>query len=160
MQGKISFPNPLSPSFQIDNQTTEELFHEHYLLKNYNFLSQTPKQMGINWIGILLLYLIDFFYFSMVFLIRFSKFFLKQIQVHCWWMMNCFCGMVEWRRAFSLVSTRDHRQRSSPSRISETPWAEFETAQNLSFRLVEWSCAAVITTTPSCQILTTLVPSS
>ena len=33
------------------------------------------------------------------------------------WMMvmNCFCGMVDPRKAFSLISSRDHCQRSSPS---------------------------------------------
>ena len=63
-------------------------------------------------------------------------------------MMNCFCGMVDRRKAFSLISSRDHCQRSSPSRISDTPWAGFEPAQNLSSGLVEWSCVVVITTTP------------
>ena len=36
-------------------------------------------------------------------------------------MMNCFCGMADRRKAFSLISSRDHCQRSSPSRISDTP---------------------------------------
>ena len=62
-------------------------------------------------------------------------------------MMNCFCGMVDRRKAFSLISSRDHCQRSSPSRICDTPWAEFDLAQKLSLGLVEWSCAVVITTT-------------
>ena len=30
-------------------------------------------------------------------------------------MMNCFCGMVDWRKAFSVISSRDHCQRSSSS---------------------------------------------
>ena len=30
-----------------------------------------------------------------------------------------FCGMVDQRKAFSLISSRDHCQRSSPSRISQ-----------------------------------------
>ena len=42
-----------------------------------------------------------------------------------------FCGMVDRRKAFSLISSRDHCQRSSPSR------AGFEPAQNLSSGLVE-----------------------
>ena len=63
-------------------------------------------------------------------------------------MMNCFCGMVDRRKAFSLISRRDHCKRSSLSRISNTPQAGLEPAQNLSSRLVEWSCAVVITTTP------------
>ena len=63
-------------------------------------------------------------------------------------MMNSFSGMVDWRKALSLISSQDHCQRSSPSRISDTPLAGFEPAQNLSSGLVEWSCAATITTTP------------
>ena len=63
-------------------------------------------------------------------------------------MINCFCGMVDRRKAFSLISSRDHCQRSSPSRISDTPRAGFEPAQSLSSGLVEISCAVVITTTP------------
>ena len=38
-------------------------------------------------------------------------------------MMNCFCGMVDRRKVFSLISSRDHCQRSSPSQISDTPQA-------------------------------------
>ena len=63
-------------------------------------------------------------------------------------MMNCFCSMVKRGKAFSLISSRGHCQRSSPLRISNTPQAGFEPAQNLSSGLVEWSCAVVITTTP------------
>ena len=61
--------------------------------------------------------------------------------------MNCFCCMVDRRKAFSLISIQDHCQRSSASRISDTPRAGFEPAQNLSSGLVEWSCAVVITNT-------------
>ena len=63
-------------------------------------------------------------------------------------MINCFCGMVDRRKAFSFISSRDHCQRSSPSQISDTPRAGFEPAQYLSSGLVEWNCAVVITTTP------------
>ena len=59
-----------------------------------------------------------------------------------------FCGMVDRRRVLSLNSCRDHCQISSPSRISDTPRAGFEPAQNLSSGFVEWSCAVVVTTTP------------
>ena len=52
-------------------------------------------------------------------------------------MMNYFCGMVDRRKAFSLISSWDHCQRSSPSRISDTPQAGFEPAQNLNSGLVE-----------------------
>ena len=67
--------------------------------------------------------------------------------------MNCFCGMVDRRKAFSLISSRDHCQRSSPSRISNTPWVGFEPAQNMSSGLAKWSCAVVITTTTEVFVL-------
>ena len=51
--------------------------------------------------------------------------------------MNCFSGMVDQQKAFSLISSWDHCQRSSPSQISDTPQAGFEPAQNLSSGLVE-----------------------
>ena len=41
-------------------------------------------------------------------------------------MINC-CGMVDRRKTFSFISSRDHYQRSSPARISDTPRAGFET---------------------------------
>ena len=62
--------------------------------------------------------------------------------------MNCSCGMVDQQKAFSLVSSRDHCQRSSPSQISDTLRAGFEPAQNLSSGFIERSCAVVINTTP------------
>ena len=63
--------------------------------------------------------------------------------------MNCFCGMVDRRKAFfNLISSWNHCQRSSPSRVSNTLGAVFESAQNLSPGLAELSCAVVITTAP------------
>ena len=47
-------------------------------------------------------------------------------------MMNCFCGMVDRRKTFILISSWDCCRRSSPSRTSDTTPAEFEPAQNLS----------------------------
>ena len=54
-------------------------------------------------------------------------------------------------KSVGLISSRHHCQRSSPSRISDTLWAGFESTQNLSSGLVEWSCAIVITTTSKRQ---------
>ena len=51
-----------------------------------------------------------------------------------------FCGMVDQRKAFSLISSQDHFHGSSPSQISNMPQAGFESAQNLSSGLVDWSC--------------------
>ena len=51
--------------------------------------------------------------------------------------LNCFCGMVDQRKVFSLISSRDHCHRSSPLQISDMPRAGFEPAQNLSSGLVE-----------------------
>ena len=63
-----------------------------------------------------------------------------------WWWIVYVVWLTDERR--SLISSRDHSQRSSPSRISDTPRAGFEPAQNLSSGFDEWSCAIVITTTP------------
>ena len=57
-------------------------------------------------------------------------------------MMNCFCGMVDQRKAFSLISSRNRCQRSSTSWISSLTMPR-TWIQNL----FEWSCAIVITTT-------------
>ena len=35
-------------------------------------------------------------------------------------MMNCFCGMVDRRKTYSLISSRDHCQKFSRSRISRS----------------------------------------
>ena len=63
-------------------------------------------------------------------------------------LMNCFCGMVNQQKLFSLISSHGHCQRSSPSWISDMPQAGFESVQNMSLGLVEWSRALVITTAP------------
>ena len=79
---------------------------------------------------------------------------LKDNEFGCLIMMNWFCGMVDRRKPFSLISSGYHCQRSSPLQISDTPRAGFEPAQNLSSGLVEWSCAVVITTTLRCHFST------
>ena len=61
-------------------------------------------------------------------------------------MMNCFCGMVDRRYAFNIISSRGHYQRFSTSQISDTPRAGFEPVQNLSPGFVEWNCVVVIIT--------------
>ena len=53
--------------------------------------------------------------------------------------------MVDGQKAFSLISSRNHCQRSSPSRIFDTPRSGFEPAQNLSSGSVQLSCAVAIT---------------
>ena len=63
-------------------------------------------------------------------------------------MINCFYGVVDRQKAFSIISSQGHCQWSSPSRISNTLRAGFEPTQNLSSGLVEWSCTVVITTAP------------
>ena len=73
-------------------------------------------------------------------------------------MMSCFCGVIDRRKVYSLISSRDHCQRSSQSRISDTPRAGFEPAQSPSSGIDEWSCAVVIATAPRrCSILKHLV---
>ena len=44
----------------------------------------------------------------------------KQQEMMMMKMMNCFCGMVDRQKTFSLISSRDRYQRSSPLRISDT----------------------------------------
>ena len=50
----------------------------------------------------------------------------------CCLLFELFFGMFHRRKAISLISSRDHCQRSSPSRISDTPRAGFEPTQDLS----------------------------
>ena len=52
-------------------------------------------------------------------------------------MTNSFCGMTDRKKAFSLISSREHCQRSTPSPISDTPQAGFEPAQNLCSGFIE-----------------------
>ena len=66
-------------------------------------------------------------------------------------MMNCFCGMVDRRNVFSLISSWNHCQRSSPWWISDTLRGGIEPVQNLNSGFVEWSCPVVITTTSQCH---------
>ena len=54
-------------------------------------------------------------------------------------MMNCFCGMADRWKAFSLISSRDNCQRSWPSQISDMPRVVFELVQDLSSGFIEWS---------------------
>ena len=74
-------------------------------------------------------------------------------------MMNCFRDMVDRRKAFS----RDHCQRSWPSRISDTPRAGLNLrrtwVQNQLNEVVQWwqPLHYGVTTTP-CVALTYLVP--
>ena len=63
-------------------------------------------------------------------------------------MMNYFCGMVDQRKGYSLISVRDHYQKSSPSWISDPARARFQPSQNLSSGFVEWRCTVMIITTP------------
>ena len=51
--------------------------------------------------------------------------------------LNCFCRMLGRRGVLSLISSRDHCQRFSPSQIPDMPRAEFEPAQSLSSGSVE-----------------------
>ena len=57
-----------------------------------------------------------------------------------------FFGMADRRKAISLISKRDHCQKSSPSWIIDMPRAGFEPAKNLNSSFVEWRCAIMIST--------------
>ena len=58
-----------------------------------------------------------------------------------------FCGMVDWWKAISLISSGDHCQGSSPLGISDMLQAEFVPVQNLNSGFVEWGCVVVVATT-------------
>ena len=68
------------------------------------------------------------------------------IFLHLEWlmvtMMNCFCGMVDRRKRFSLISNRDYCKKSLPSWISNTPWADLNLCRNwvqaLLNEVVQW----------------------
>ena len=49
--------------------------------------------------------------------------------------MNCFCGMVDRRKTFSLISSLDYSHWSSPSWISDTPQKTIWTCAEPEFRL-------------------------
>ena len=68
------------------------------------------------------------------------------VKFHQWWWI-IFAEWLTNVRRWSLICSRDHYRRFSPSQISDTPRPVFEPAQNGS-GFVEWSCAVVITTTP------------
>ena len=52
-------------------------------------------------------------------------------------MVDCFCGMVDRRKALNLISSRDHYQRLSPLEISDTLQTRSEPLQNLSSGFME-----------------------
>ena len=80
-------------------------------------------------------------------------FYLMMMMMMMTMVINCFCGMVDQRKAFSLISRPDDCQRFSPLEISDTPRAGIELSQNLSSGFGQRSCAVVITTTPRHQSL-------
>ena len=41
-------------------------------------------------------------------------------------LMTCFCGKGDWQKALSIISSRHHCQRFSPSQISVTPQAGYK----------------------------------
>ena len=45
-------------------------------------------------------------------------------------------NIVDWEKRLSLISNRHHLQRFSPSQISDTPWAAYDSAQLLSLNIV------------------------
>ena len=79
-------------------------------------------------------------------ILRILELFTGKVWWWWWWWIVFVVWLTDERR--SLISSRDHCQRSSPSRISNPPRAGFDPAQNLSWGLLEWSCAVVITTAP------------
>ena len=113
-------------------------FHFKIDIRNLtNFELSTQKSQNVHFNGLLL---------SKVYITWAKKVQRSYLSWHWRVMMmkmNCFCGIVDRRNTFSLISSRDHCPRSSPSRISNTPRSGIEPTQKLSSGLVEWSCAVV-----------------
>ena len=63
-------------------------------------------------------------------------------------MMNCFCGMVDRWKVLSLFPAGSAANKFSPSQISDTQQAGFESAQNLCPEFIEWIYVVVIITPP------------
>ena len=72
---------------------------------------------------------------------------MRMMMMRMMMIMDCFSGMADQGKAFTLISSRNNCQRFSPSQISDMPRAGFESAQNLSSSFDEQSCAVGITTT-------------
>ena len=52
--------------------------------------------------------------------------FMMMMMMMMMMMLNCFCGMINWRKALSFTSSQDYRQRFLSSQISESPRVRFE----------------------------------
>ena len=80
---------------------------------------------------------------------KFTKIFQSKYLTNMMMMMmiNYFCGTVDRRKTFRVISSRGHFQRSSPLSISNTLQAGFQPVQNLSSDLLEQGSAVRITTT-------------
>ena len=78
--------------------------------------------------------------------------FSQRLAIWWWWWWLVFVVWLTDERRLWLISSRDHCQRFSPSQISDTPRAGFESAQNLSSDFDERSGAVVIITTPQTNL--------
>ena len=72
---------------------------------------------------------------------------IQDISSARWWWIVFVVWLTDERRS-ALLPVVTICQRSSSSRFSDTPPAGSEPVQNLRSGLIEWSCAATITTTP------------
>ena len=61
--------------------------------------------------------------------------------------------VVDRRKAFSLITRRDHSQKFSSSQISHMPQVGFELADNLPLSYFESRFSVVIATTPRSHLL-------
>ena len=71
----------------------------------------------------------------------------QKIMMMTMMMMNCFCRMVEWWKAFGLIFSSNHCQRFSPLQISDKQWAAFEPELRLCWMKL-WSSDNYYTTAP------------
>ena len=107
------------------------------ILRRILSLVRLCSRLGL---GLLESYLCDlFFIFSLIFSVINHITSLKKARLMMLMaIMNCFSGMIEQRKAFSLISSRDHCQRSHQCKSLARREQDLN---NLSSGFGEWSCA-------------------
>ena len=83
---------------------------------------------------------------SLIFLLKYIiKFCYHFVNLYFWWRW-WFCWsqwLWCWKKTLSLIFSRDHYRRSSPSQISNTLLIGVESMENLSSGFAEWSYAVL-----------------
>ena len=82
----------------------------------FDMVPDTPLTLVIEW-KILCLMHMPLFSWNKLSIIHSTHMMMMMMMMMTMMMMNYFCGMVDRQKTFSLISSRGHCQRSSPSRI-------------------------------------------